>query len=703
MRQPVTGVAADRSLSESVKLGTTRRRRHGAGQPLRSRRPVCAGFALGLLAALAALVWLGYLLSEEPPASGGLTAALGSTLALPAVAGTLAFAVVLLGGWCVRNLRLEYLAWAPGNIAIADLVGPASLAPAEVAWLSGLLRERLTRLSLQAPTPVPGAAAEGSYLDVLSKATLDVRNPLSLLQILRGVWPSHAYTVEATLQAGRKKGGGRCCVRAQVTRLPRESTFISGRGRSWEEAVRNAADEATAVILPRTRLCVGQWGSWRGYVMPPGLLAAYERAVGHEVAAAEAGGAAAPAETEYRAALKCYGKALKQDLFNLAIRLRMGQVQEKLGLDLQALATYQEIVTVTRPAGEQLPRALYRRRARRERGQLISIARYRRAVLLGGGDVASQWVEGDARTVPSRLREGLAPLLVEEVERCAGKLVCEPERPAVEPGQPRQPQKLRLHEPSFARGRTLGELLPCLFATETAGPEVFGQVLKKVAGASIAQQELAVLQALLAALGYASSQDLLYDRAVRRGLRRAALQERLPRLRRLARPAVPFTLKALRLSQLCIQLRLSHALDETRLTAHGLRLSDWESDAAAAAKRVVELIDGRVRQWHEGYNAACACSIPLCYGCRPEADLPGLAIMWLERASACADSAFVAGQREWVQQDPDLEGLRREPDFEVWWRVYFPGQALPAPAPAHAAASGHGAPAPGGAPAPAQV
>jgi hypothetical protein len=679
------------------KLGTPRSQRYGAAVRYGTRRKACFGYAAGLILGAAAVLGLAYGVSAPPkPTTVGMS--MLATVTKPGVAATLAIVLVLWVGWCVRSLRFEFLAWWPGHIEVVELEPPANAPYVDVAWLSSVFRARVTQLSLQAPAPVPGAATEGAYLDVLSGVSVEAGNPLSLLRMGRAMWPTHAYRIEATLRTGAGDSAP-CTVLAQVNRLPHvSSTLVWGHGSSWEDAVREAADEATAIVLPRTRLCQGQWLTWRGYVMPRGLLPAYERAVRNEADGDAARRSAKPFGTVgsngkheqarrcYEAAQRGYKEVLDEDPFNLTVRLRVGQLHEKVGQHLEALAAYHGIVTVTRPAGEKLPRKLYPARTRWERKRVITIARYRRAVLLGGDQVADDWSKAS-----DELRRDLGMLLLEEMYAHAGALVWERERTG--PGPPRR----QLGAPRYESGFTLQELLEELLEARATGEQrtYFGETAIGAAEgvppyialrrllcerpttedgrlASVRDREL--LRALFASLSSATAQELRYERGLRlRMLRGRALR----RLRPSRVPsAPPFTIKALRLSQLCIRLRLARALSEL-----GVPGSSWEHERAAVKTRVEQVIGGSVRQWHEGYNAACACGIPLLFDgaerARPKripSELAETAVMWLERATACADSGYVAGENDWLQHDPDLEAVREDPAYLVWRSVYFPAE-----------------------------
>ena len=113
--------------------------------------------------------------------------------------------------------------------------------------------------------------------------------------------------------------------------------------------------------------------------MPAGLVEAYEDAVELEL------------QRRYDQALARYFDALRLDPMNLALRLHVGLLQEKLGLFLDAFATYEGMTKVTDQARDKQPRNFYRRHAERERNRTLLICRYRRAVLLGGDALAAQW------------------------------------------------------------------------------------------------------------------------------------------------------------------------------------------------------------------------------------------------------------------------------------------------------------------------
>src|SRR3954468_7108971 len=371
-------------------------------------------WSAGLLAAVLVLGATGYLVGRAKPANPtGVVETLAAVAGLPAVALAIACAALLHAAWCVRNLILHWLAWAPGRIAVTTFSASTPITDERAEQLTLVFRQRLMALHLQSPTPVPGAAAEGDFLDVLGRNGLDARNPLAtLIGLLRAAKPTHAYEVRGVLM--ERAEIPRYGVAVRVLRVPSGGTpAVPVWGETWEIALRKAADEATALILPQTRLCRAPWGAWRGHVMPPGLLHAFED------------GARLGRPRRYDEALSMYWRAVELDPLNMVLRLRVGQLQERLGLYLDALATYWGMSVTSQPP--RPANALRGRRGRLERDLALLSARYRRNVLLGGRVLAKQWVStpdpecGVNRRDAQRehLRRCLRPLLQEQLERFA--------------------------------------------------------------------------------------------------------------------------------------------------------------------------------------------------------------------------------------------------------------------------------------------
>jgi tetratricopeptide (TPR) repeat protein len=343
-------------------------------------------FCGGLLLALVLLTGLVYVIGHGSFGSeGSLLHALTKAIGLTGVSVALAIPLLILAGWCIRRLWLQYLAWSPGTIQVPEftcVTQPEGFTPAQ---LTTQFRNTLSTLRLQTDSPSPGAQPPSDFLDVLSKdsALQGAVSETSIAQVaafLRATFPPTALIVRGALVT-RQHPSKRCCgVSLQVMRLPNQGSLLKDVwDKDWESAVRRAANSTIAAILPRTRRCKGPWVTWRGYVMKPSVFGAYEDA------------ARLDSDRRYYGALRCCYRALEGDPLNRAVRLQLGKLQEQLGLYLEALGTYQSILIAGRPAEHGLPRRLYKRRARRERQRQADIARYRQIVLLSGNSIVEQW------------------------------------------------------------------------------------------------------------------------------------------------------------------------------------------------------------------------------------------------------------------------------------------------------------------------
>jgi hypothetical protein len=613
-------VAAPTFRSRRLTRAFVRRPPLRRGRPgSRCKRPKArwrgvAGWSLGVAAGLAALVGLAHLHSNPPHAGGGFPSPALATLAKPAVAALAAFGALILIAWCVRRLRFEFLAWWPGRIVVQSFVASGDVPAAEVERLTAGFRDRLGMSHLQSPASVPAPAEQGDFLDVLARNGMDSGNLLgSLLSLLRAAFPTHAYEVSGALvtREGRRPYG----VTVHVVRAPGKG----GGGHTvwdttWNGAVRQAADHATAAILPRTRVCKSPWTAWRRYYMPPALLQHYEHAAECEHA------------RRYDEALASYHEALDLDPMNHGLRLQIGFLQEKLGLYLDALDTYVAILEVAQPSSaHDVVRRSYRRAARRDRDRTLLVARYRHAVLLGGPGLPHQWrkLEGEKRATRrdderDRLRDRLAPTLE------------------------------RLFETALAAKDVAATAMPAYREAGRTPPpaDYCGSALEVRTQEADRLPELFLLASMseLAHLGHL----LPPSRPWRR------------------RP--PITKAALQVSTLVVRERL-------RLQLCG-SLCDRDIPRLRAEIDAIEPGSGFDR-WQEHYNVACMWSLPLLENGSADVDeLACLAVKRLECATERADTEFLVSRRDWmVSEDPDLRGLRAQPRFKSFEAAYFPSAA----------------------------
>jgi hypothetical protein len=565
----------------------------------------CAGLAVSAVV----LAELAYLVGRHsPPDPNSSFEAMRLALSRPGLAVPVAFGALVLAAWCIRHLTLNWLAWRPGSIQVAGLSHGCDAHEADVEQLTMYFRRRLATLQLQSPTPVPGAAPATDFLDVLDRGGVDSRNVLgTLLRVLRAASPTHAYEVRGVLL--RRDERPQYGIAVEVLRQPSEGTMSATLwGETWEDALRQAADEATGAILPQTRRCRAPWGVWRGYVMPPGLLHAYEDA------------ALLERDRRYDEALARYYDALDLDPMNMVLRLRIGQVQERMGLLLDALATYLGMRATSRPAGVRLSRLLYRGRGRRERRRALLSARYRRNVLLGGRVLIDQW-RSPEETPPTKRDDRRR-----ELRACL-------------------------------RGHLAAEL--CKIEDE----DTVERILSAPLGAD-EDDDYFALRELFAR--YA-----LHDCAeLRESLHRHVFDRR-----------VTLTSATVALTEVCIRTRLRSVRSRGERCADW---PPTPEQMTAEIADIEIGPSGRVRSfqtWHEHYNAACAYALPLRdieHLDDGDADrFAKAAVRRLELATARADSAYIASRRDWLlSEDPDLMGLRAHSQFVEFEVMHLPSSSI---------------------------
>lgn len=577
-----------------------------------ARWPLVPIWLTGLAAAGAVLASVAYLVGRHnaaPPTTtfGAMLMAVSS----PGLAVFLTLAGLLLGAWSLRHLQLHWLAWRPGSIQVSEFTLGSPLTDANAEQLTMLFRRRLATLQIQSPTPMPGAAGASDFLDVLDRGSATARNPLgTLVALLRAARPTHAYEVRGVLlQRDDVEPYG---IAIEVVRLPSEGlAATTSWGETWECALRRAADDATASILPQTRTCRAPWGIWRGYRMPGRLLHAYEE------------GTRLEHERRYDEALERYYEALNHDPVNAVLRLRVGQLQERLGLFIDAFATYSGICAGDRPRAVRRPRVMYRGTGRREQRRARLSARYRRIVLLGGSVLAEQW----------------------------RKFATDLDHPTE-----RDEQRRKL------RQCLRPQLKDALKSPDVAFPP--GALLK---------EPKAEDEALLRALREAFAEYALRDsRALRRRMWLSVFDRR-----------ATLTPATVRLTEECIRLRRDYVRHSGNPGA--VRWPPTAAELDCRVSRIERgglraLVRRSFRHWHEQYNAACAYALPLLVDeFKGEAanELAARAVGRLEMAITRADSAYIASRRDWlVSEDPDLRGLRATRQFAEFEVMHLPSASI---------------------------
>lgn len=440
-------------------------RRFERGPRYRLRWPMSVAWGAMFIASLAALIGLAYLVGRGAVKGDDLLASVKKTIAQPSVSVPLAFAILTSLAYSCRRGRLEWLAWRPGRIQVPDF-SASDLGTTSPAQLTSLFRERLARMRLASSGATPAAQPISDFLDVLSAAQVSTGNVLgTLLGLLRAAVPGFAYELNGVV-VKRGAPSHDYKVSVQLVRLSsQDGSQIEVTDTDLDRAIKRAADHATAAILPRTRLCKGPWVAWRRYKMPGELFNAYEEACEHEAA------------RRYGQALEMYRRALGSDPMNWTLRLQLGQLQEKLRMPLEALATYTGLIDAARPADEDLPAGLYSRRAEAERRRAWLIARYRRGVMLAESSTIEAWFQAlDQRHAHrarrlDELRDQVRPWLAEQLPLQAPAQMREGlEHPQRFPAQQQQPLWQQLSQAAHEQLDELRRELPLRWSFSRGSP-----------------------------------------------------------------------------------------------------------------------------------------------------------------------------------------------------------------------------------------
>jgi tetratricopeptide (TPR) repeat protein len=586
---------------------------------------------LTALIGLAALVGFG----AKNVHVGAVLDSIASTVTQPAVALPIAFLLLTALAGCCRGARLGWLAWRPGPIVVADFAEFGEIEDTTSAQVTAQFRDNLSLLRLDSASPSPGAPPETSFLDVLKFGGVSSNDILStLLSVLQASWPAHAFEVKGAIQ--QRDDPQRCGITLHALRVPNEPVaHVEAWASNWEQAARRAADGVVAALLPRTRVCIGPWAYWRRFRLPAELITAYREAATFE------------RDRRYDEALSRYDDALALDPTNLTIALQQGQLQEKIGWFLAALATYQRILSLDNPGRQPVPRGVYSRPARREWRSAVAVAKYRLVVLLGQESLLREWLgefTGEAPNYRKALRE-----------------------------------------------RFRGELGPLTVARGDPAADVITCAVKALIDPAHSGMTLEAARSKLMPLAYRAAFEL------QRSLSR---WERRPWELPVSRRTLGLALAALRWrAEVAIgvpdEFDLIKEFDSAARWA-GISPAFWFGWRPGAARRWT---------WQQHYSAACLYSIPLTRWhdqredareaaaragqkppqVDPPARAPELArraVDRLERAAARANNEFVATRGDWVvEEDTELRGLRDCPQFHAFVTQYFPDRGRSATQP----------------------
>ncbi|MGX1885016.1 tetratricopeptide repeat protein [Streptomyces sp. NPDC055287] len=262
-------------------------------------------------------------------ADGGLT--LGQRLGF--------FAVALLVLYLYWRATRAFLAYKPGPVDVQELIDatpPGRLASPSAGDLTAELRQQLSDCSMYAPTTLPAEAPPMSFLELVGDVELDPKTlGTAIPRLLSRLRPKLAYRVGGVLRIREHEPD---CLGVTVT----VTAYVFGGSRSttlwgseWGDVIHKVGCWVISSLLPVTR--AGRqppWRKWWGRELNPALYEAYQSA--NELSRAG----------RYHEALSRYYEAIACDPENPYLRSELAEVQEKMGLHIDALETCQRALTL---------------------------------------------------------------------------------------------------------------------------------------------------------------------------------------------------------------------------------------------------------------------------------------------------------------------------------------------------------------------
>ncbi|MFJ7213920.1 hypothetical protein [Amycolatopsis sp. NPDC098790] len=543
--------------------------------------------------------------------------------------------------------------------------------------LTAAFKRILNDSRLYTPTPVPGVGGSYDFIQIVEHAGDAAEGWWkAATKLVRLAQPPAAFTVTGTVRPGNTTG--RYQLILELVRVPRfAASPLVIEDENWPRVLHRAANAVAALVIPRSAYVRSNihWAAWRGAKIPYELFDAYQRA-NHFIT-----------HRRYDEALAEYYRAVSLDPSNVYIRLEIAALQEQLDLHLDALATYDDVITVCSRGHPALARwwigpdfARQPRHAGRGRAVALLIARYRHALVLGHGDsVAGSWwvrrttagAPGDARALRrAELRTALELRFRRYVELDVRV------RPYAIPPE----KRLELHR------RVLKAPVEEIVVHE-ATPERLAEYNQRAAEmrsylGALSQYEIERLIADYRRFGrrWRSSWHQLTNRALDLSLVwsvvRRAMADVEPVTGAVPVPQPAYPASRVRLADVCPDRR-------------------WPPDPRALDDTVEAA--GPRKSWEECYNAASVYAVAMLeVGPRGERDLrdrarnPRLvgeardevarrAVRELYHAATISHSGRLPERRSWVMgEDPDLVALRGHELFRVFEMVTFsPDRAAP--------------------------
>ncbi|MEW2120531.1 hypothetical protein AB0945_36285 [Streptomyces sp. NPDC005474] len=496
---------------------------------------------------------------------------------------------------------------------------------------------------------------------------------------------------------------GKCGVTVQVMVLPKwASQPITCTDETWQLAIDQAAYEVCAFILPLTRLVdKPPWPAWRRLAIPTQLFRDVQEAQHCK------------ASRCFDEALKKYYETLKLDPHNPYLRLELGMLQEQIGLYLDAVVTYEDIIQLA-PAGLDLKiyhpfkrKPVYFHRIgisiRRDWWRVpLLMARFRQAVLLGMGErLSEEWspqdeIGGQRAKECTNLRTRFQEVFGGYFEDFCQYIIDHEGQPD-DQGYMRSGHFLPTHSGGILPQGSLGTPQEKLLQRE------FFQFVGQFRAQQLSRAYFFPRVIPGRKIPRASLRLLLVWNPVRRCWTRSLRHEGKPDFLGLK------YLSAHRAAERATILKNGWKVIRRFEFMSGPAKMSWPIKASDLSRRVLYGRHGMrlsplLPHWQDFYDAACiyaACILPseggvADAGAKPSRSYFSLpleangratrkrvdklaekAVENLESSSQLQDSGFASSIRPWIlADDPDLVGLRRRREFTRWADQHFPTKNL---------------------------
>jgi hypothetical protein len=580
------------------------------------------------------------------------------------------FAFVLLLLYFYWRATRSWLAYKPGPVDVQQLTDSTPTLGRNTPSIEDLTAEFRRQLPAEAPPT--------SFLELLGDMEIDPKKLGAVLpRLLSRLRPKLAYRVGGVLRfrdEGPDQYGMTVTVMAFVFGGSRAMTVW---GKDWAEVIHRAACCVISSLLPVTR--AGRqppWRQWWGRELNPALYEAYQQAT--ELSRAG----------RYHEALVRYYAAIGIDPANPYLRAELAEVQEKMGLHIDALDTCQRALTLDGQTPHQyhkrlwlrwrLLRYLWHPRLYRD----VLGLRYRNTIILGISEVtAKQWYERKG-TNGRGTHENLISTLVDRYWPVAVDLAAIDPLPIdqARSGNDEKAAKEWLEEVLELKKRPAGE---------DSGTTEKNESRLRVAFQRASTQETRLLAAddLCARVAGLYAPDRVWS-WIRLLWPFSYVQSARGPLQPVTRGALKINQRVwgpLRLAWVSEYFDAKHSPKRLRSSSgfrprfpvwHRIGIWELRRQIRRARRRFPLCPLWRRRDWLTLYNSACVYAVALMTEAATEdlkKELAKRAVETLEKAVMVSKGRFASVEQAWlVNEDPDLKDLQVDDLFRSFVQTAYP-------------------------------